>query len=326
MPEGEDPYWCPYCVVANAFPSPAEEPPPVCRLCGGRGGGLIRAIVGEDGTTEEGEPSPPRPPQPPQFVHKTCALAGMGRSQGPVRFLAGSNGGVALLSSTALRAATSVKTEEEEGGDRPQRCRHCGAGDGLLLPCRGAGGEGGCPLAAHASCAFEAAAAALLVDAPLPQPPKTTTPPVHIWCSLEHAPPPEQANPGADAVAACLGLLPPVGSQPALPPSAAPAGEGKVVQAPQHFRGAAALFGGYLDDKAKLLLLAREQGKLGRDGASRVVLVGRQQQQQAGAGGSGGGVQVVYALRDAGSLLPPPETPRAGTAQEQAEMEVDTSE
>jgi len=127
-------------------------------------------------------------------------------------------------------------------------------------------------------------------------------------------PPAEQANPGADAVAACLGLLPPPGPKP---PSASEAGDAqehqhqqqqRPIQPPSHFRGASALFAGYADDKAKLLLLAAD-AKKGQARGPRVLLVGRKGRADSAFGG--GAVSVLYALKERARAFPPPQTPRA---------------
>lgn len=142
----------------------------------------------------------------------------------------------------------------------------------------------------------------------------SATPPVRVWCPCPvHVPPAEQANPGADAVAAWLGLLPPPEPKP---PSASEEGDAqehqhqqqRPIQPPSHFRGASALFAGYVDDKAKLLLLAAD-AKKGQAKEARVLLVGR----EGGADSSfgGGAVSVLYALKERARAFPPPQTPRA---------------
>ena len=75
VPEGEAPYWCDYCLVANAFPCLADEPPPVCLLCGGRGGGLIRAMV--DKEEDEDQDSHEEPPPSPPLASGTSLLGTM---------------------------------------------------------------------------------------------------------------------------------------------------------------------------------------------------------------------------------------------------------
>ena len=174
VPEGEDPYFCDYCSVANTYPAAQEGPPAVCALCSRRGGGLIRAMMlllpHEESGGGEGSPAAPgHSPRweavevPPRFVHKTCALAGMGgdpAKDAPVRFVAGSNGSVALLSPTTLRAYETEDADRVGGA----RCAHCKSSYGLLLRCRGRAGEAGCSHVAHACCAFDASCAALVVD------------------------------------------------------------------------------------------------------------------------------------------------------------------
>lgn len=349
VPDREAPYFCDYCVLANSCADPTDEPPPICALCRGKGGGLIRLLLfppdeeGDDDDAQRKEDGDSNVeatgPSFPRFVHKTCALAGMGEGgHAVVRFVAGSNGGVALLAPSTLRVYDAAAEAGDDGkvqeGER--RCRHCGSGYGLLLRCKGGAaaagaGDGGCLHFAHASCAFEAASAALIVDVRTfldlsdpacftpgylfshsPTTPNQTqgsasaadTPPVRVWC-LEHAPAPEHANPGADAVAACLGLLPPPGSRLLPVPPAPSADKGQQQQQdvlePRHFRGPAALFGGYLDGKARLLLLQGSREEKRSAGPGRLVLVGRK---EAGGGGAvAGGPRVVFALKDT-------ETPR----------------
>jgi hypothetical protein len=92
----------------------------------------------------------------------------------------------------------------------------------------------------------------------------------------------------------------------------------RTIQPPEHFRGASALFAGYVDDKAKLLLLA---AVVGRKGDSDSI------------GSDGSGVQVLYALKERARAFPQPQTPRARAgdgggeaAAGGAQADMDTSE
>lgn len=229
---------------------------PECQLCRQSGGALIRvyqAPIVRQEEEEDGTGSFPFP-SPPTFVHKVCAIAGNGTL---LDFIAGSNGQIAKF-----REDYDENHVSQEG----QPCNICNGDQGLLIKCQ----LTGCEKRSHPSCSFNHIRSTLRVSAqvsksclPPPSPHCHTDlvvasfvcllfllsdlsvsvslqprPMVLSWCSDAHEPNPVVIAPiGSHAVAIKLGLIDDT-SKP---------------------------FGGYLDDKLKLLQKAMVRQAKGRN-------------------------------------------------------------
>lgn len=296
VPEGD--FFCDFCAIARDISNTDKRIAPMCELCHQKGGGLLRMWIvdrGEgqysdedyvrDGSEDEDNDcgstlevaacirpsdkanafasistSLPNPLAEPLFVHKVCALAGWNQQPRLVRFVAGTNAQVAVVSRDIVATYRNLKAQEETMASRWQAadalsCGICDSSVGLLVRCCHHDPDSAvfrCSFSAHAACAFNAAQASLLLHD------VQRSPLVTVWCSA-HRPEPSVERPGGDAVAKCLGFL--------LPPLASPLDQheqdGRQYQ-PCHTpllrhlvherrKEGYGRLGGYLDDKLRLL-------------------------------------------------------------------------